>query len=193
VSELLLGSGYSRDKRMVLSPNDTYEWKDLITLDDNADVNPDILCDLNTWAIRGDNSNGVRALEVRKRHFKPCIKESFFAEVHAYEVLEHLGRQGDITSFFSTFDNIWRILVPGGYLFATCPSRFSNWLWGDPGHCRAILPESLTFLDQTNYEQCGTTMMSDYRHIYQSDFKIISSIDDKTFHKSFCKRSSPRG
>jgi len=56
------------------------------------------------------------------------IREDFFDEVHAYEVLEHLGRQGDYRSFFATFANIYRVLVPGGLLLATVPSRYSGWL-----------------------------------------------------------------
>ena len=69
----------------------------------------------------------------------------------------------------------------GGYLCATVPSRYSAWLWGDPGHRRAVFPESLVFLDQGEYaKQCGITAMSDYRFYYKSDFKAILGKDDKS-------------
>lgn len=189
MTELLLGCGHSREKRMMLPCSIKGGWMDLITLDSNRDCKPDILCDLD--AVKWSGWSGA---SIRKAYFFDnnwFFKESLFHEIHAYEVLEHLGHQGDVNSFFSTFDNIYNLLTPNGYLFATCPSRFSSWLWGDPGHRRAIIPESLTFLDQTNYVQCGHTMMSDYRNIYQSDFKIILSTDDKQFHKFILQAIKP--
>jgi hypothetical protein len=171
-AELLLGCGYSREKRMCL-PGNQLIWRNLVTADYRKKCSPDIVCDLDDMK------------------WMPFLPEKF-SEVHAYEVLEHLGSQGYEASFFSTFDNIWRILIPGGYLFATVPSRFSPWLWGDPGHRRAILPESLIFLDQTAYDsQVGVTMMSDYRDIYKSDFKVISSTDDHVLHKFILQAIKP--
>lgn len=169
--QLLLGCGNQR-KKIVIPPGGSPEWNNLLTVDDDKNCKPDFEFDLNFtyWSIFSDNS---------------------FSEVHAYEILEHLGQQGDISSFFATFNNIWRILKPGGFLCATTPSRFSPWLWGDPGHRRAILPQSLIFLDQTAYEQVGHTAMSDYRSIYKSDFKIISSTDDKTFHTFILQAIKP--
>lgn len=112
------------------------------------------------------------------------FKESIFDEIHAYEVLEHLGSQGDAPTFFSDFSQIWRILKPGGHLLATVPSRFSPWLWGDPSHRRAILPESLVFLDQAEYvrqlDGSTKTAMSDFRYLYKADFKILHAQDDRT-------------
>jgi len=175
MTELLLGCGHSRQKRLAL-PNQKLEFTDLVTLDNNTDCNPDFVRDLND------------RIWFHNRHF-----ENNFTEVHAYEVLEHLGRQGDVASFFSTFDNIWRILQPGGHLFATVPSRFSCWLWGDPGHTRAILPETLIFLNQKSYAQCDskTSPMSDYRSVYQSDFDIVYSNDDRTFHSFILQAIKP--
>jgi hypothetical protein len=174
MSELLLGCGHSRVKQ-ACRPGSTLEWNDLVTIDSNPACNPDILCDLNQpeWFDHGGF-------------------DSSFTEVHAYEVLEHLGRQGDVTSFFSTFNNIWRILVPDGLLFATCPSRFSQWLWGDPGHTRVIQPESLIFLDQGQYKfQLGKTPMSDYREYWKGDFQCLSSTDDRTSHRFVLKAIKP--
>ena len=174
MTELLIGCGHSR-KKQARVPGTSDDWNNLVTLDINEACSPDIVCDLN-----------------QEQWFDHGGFESSFEEVHAYEVLEHLGRQGDITSFFSTFYNIWRILVPDGYLFATCPSRHSPWAWGDPGHTRIISPESLIFLDQGQYNfQLGKTAMSDYRAEWKGDFQCVSSTDDRTFHRFVLKAIKP--
>ena len=165
--ELLIGSGHARDKRLKVPSRPLDDWACLTTLDHNRDVNPDVLCELEDipWGTY------ARALE-----------ESFYDEIHAYEVLEHLGRQGDAGSFFQTFSEIYRLLKPNGYLCATVPSRHSPWAWGDPSHTRLITLESLTFLDQSEYiRQCDGKLspMSDFRNIYKADFALCCQEDDK--------------
>jgi predicted SAM-dependent methyltransferase len=115
------------------------------------------------------------------------FKSSIFDEVHAYEVLEHLGHQGDAAAFFGCFANIHRILIPGGFLFATVPSRHSPWAWGDPSHRRVIQQESLAFLSQNIIKQnrARGTQMSDFSDLWNLDFQIIASSDDHINHK-FC-------
>jgi SAM-dependent methyltransferase len=149
-------------------------WLGLTTCDNNRAVEPDVVLNLETsdWPWEADT----------------------FDEVHAYEVLEHLGRQGDVERFFYTFEDIYRVLKPGGYLAATVPSRFSPYLWGDPGHTRAILPESLHFLRQTNYGQCDgahPTPMSDYRSIWKGDFDVVRSDDDHRLHRFILQAVKP--
>ena len=130
-------------------------WSNLVTLDILPDHLPDVVADLNDPLPFAD---------------------SVFDEVHAYEILEHLGQQGDAVSFFATFSEIWRVLVPNGILVATCPAAGSPWVWGDPSHRRYIGPESLVFLSQKQYEeQVGVTPMSDFRDIYQADFRTLWS------------------
>ena len=129
--ELLLGCGHNRKKR--LKPEFAKEnWQNLITLDINPSCNPDVVYDLNKtpWPFEADQ----------------------FDEIHAYEVLEHLGQQGDYISFFNTFNEIHRILKTGGCLMASTPSWDGIWAWGDPGHTRIISEGSLTFLNRDNYE-----------------------------------------
>lgn len=195
MTELLLGCGRSRDKRMITPYNPSQKWDDLYTADFNSEVVPDINVDLDSIMWLGAPITAKGSKPLSKPTFTHStsgfFREDFFDEVHAYEVLEHLGQQGSVTSFFSTFDNIYRILRNGGFLCGTCPSRHSNWLWGDPGHTRAIIPESLSFLDQTNYTQCGNTAMTDYRFIYKSDFKVISSEDDRQTHRFILQAIKP--
>jgi SAM-dependent methyltransferase len=107
------------------------------------------------------------------------LESSFFDEVHAYEVLEHLGRQGDVGSFFNTFYEIWRVLKPGGILAATVPRWDSMWAWGDPSHTRVISLGSLVFLSQAEYKkQVGKTAMSDFRHMWKGNFEYVWSRDN---------------
>ena len=150
--ELLLGCGSSRTKRIVV-PGYPQDWVELKTLDIEPCHNPDVVADLN---------NGIP------------YPDDTFDEVHAYEILEHLGQQGDYKSFFATFQDIWRVLKPKGVLCATVPDYRSLWAWGDPGHTRIINSGSLVFLDQTEYQkQVGVTAMSDYRSLWQGDFVRI--------------------
>jgi hypothetical protein len=170
--ELLIGCGH--DKRKHVYPTNEIDWKNLTTVDSNEDCESDFCFDLNTeycWDTR--------------------LGFDQYDEVHAYEVLEHLGSQGDVESFFFIFKKIYGVLKPNGYLCGTCPSRYSPWLWGDPGHTRVIIPESLTFLDQLSYEQCGITALSDYRYIWKGDFKVITSVDDRVKHTFILQAIKP--
>jgi SAM-dependent methyltransferase len=155
--ELLIGAGSNWSKKV--TPNGRAEWSNLITLDINADHGSDVVWDLEQFPLPfGDNA---------------------FDEVHAYEVLEHTGQQGDYKFFFAQFSEIWRILKPGGFLVGTCPGRNSVWAWGDPSHKRIIQPANFVFLDQAQYtRQVGKTSMSDFRYLYKADFEAVSLVEE---------------
>lgn len=154
--ELLIGAGNRREKVMHLPGKDG--WTDLVTLDIDPLAKPDVIHDLDVlpYPFEGDQ----------------------FDEIHASEVLEHCGRQGDWRFFLAQFQEFWRILKPGGVLCASCPSITSRWAWGDPGHTRVIQPESLIFLQQKQYAQVGQSAMTDYRHVYSADFEVEFQDDD---------------
>ena len=153
-TELLLGAGNSRQKLLGLPGR--ADWSNLTTLDVDPDCKPDVLHDLNILTLPFEYNS--------------------FDEIHAYEVLEHIGRQGDWRGFLAEFSEYWRILKPGGFLAGSCPSLESRWLWGDPGHTRAISQETLIFLSQRQYEaQVGKTPMTDYRALYKADFELVHS------------------
>lgn len=150
--ELLLGCGNRREKQVKVKdcPQD---WCELVTLDWDEGVNPHVVHDLTKMPLPFDND--------------------MFDEIHAYEVLEHCGAQGDWRLFFDQFSEFHRILKPGGIFVATVPPWDSIWAWGDPGHTRVISEASLVFLCQENYEQLGKTAMTDYRRWYKADFKLL--------------------
>lgn len=150
MSELLIGCGNSREKK-VTGTWTKKEWSGLTTLDMDPACKPDVVHDLNVLPYP--------------------FEDNSFDEIHAYEVLEHCGRQGDYRFFFEQFYELWRILKPGGYLVATVPMWDSPWAWGDPGHTRVIPKESLIFLDRREYTQIGQTSMTDYRSLWRGDFQ----------------------
>ena len=78
--ELLVGAGSNRERR--ISVNGRNEWADLVTIDYNKDHKPNIVWDLNQRPLPFDDNQ--------------------VDEIHAYEVLEHLGNgQGDWQSWFA--------------------------------------------------------------------------------------------
>jgi predicted SAM-dependent methyltransferase len=149
--QLLLGCGRSRAKRMHVDHE--LEWGELVTLDHNPEVLPDVVHDLEKMPLP--------------------FNDNEFDELHAYGVLEHLGDQGDYKLFFAQFSDFHRILKPGGLLLAIVPSFNAVHQWGDPSHRRVINDVTLSFLSQAVYSQCGTTMMTDFRDIYKADFKPV--------------------
>lgn len=150
MSELLIGCGASRAKKLVWKGRT--EWSALTTLDMNPSAKPDVVFDLNDTTL-------------------PFPDDSF-DEIHAYDVLEHVGRQGDWRFFFAQFEDFWRVLKPEGVLLGISPHPSSPWAWGDPGHTRVIAPESFIFLSQANY---GRPPMTDYRPWYRGDFALVHS------------------
>lgn len=99
-----------------------------------------------------------------------------YDEIHAYDVLEHLGTQGDWKFFFAQFAEFYRMLKPDGLIAGSCPDWRSQWAWGDPSHTRVINQGTLTFLDQTEYEkQVGNTPMTDFRFHWKGNFKIMGT------------------
>lgn len=158
-TELVIGCGSRKHKDIVLT-GDLPDFNNPTFLDYNPSHKPDVVWDLN-------------------QHPLPFANNSF-DEIHAYEVLEHLGRQGDYKFFFSEWSEYWRILKPNGLFFGSVPMRMSPWAWGDPSHTRIITPEQFVFLNQDAYEeQVGHTAMSDFRSIYNGHFTVYSIEEDK--------------
>ena len=161
--ELIIGAG-SRPNRDIVLDGMAREFKNVTTLDNNKDHNPDVIWDLTNHPLPFDDG---------------C-----FDEIHAYDVLEHLAQQGDYEFFFNEFTEYWRILKNGGHFYASVPDRNSKWVWADPSHKRIIQPETLLFLDQDVYEKLvGKAKMSDFRYMYKAHFQtVLSQVQGDTFY-----------
>jgi len=160
--QLLIGAGSSRVKKLALAGAE--QWSGLVTLDGEASHGPDVLHDLTKLPLP----------------FMPNTA----SEIHAYDVMEHVGQQGDWRFWFAQWSDFWRILKPGGVFFGISPDVSSPWAWGDPGHTRIMTGEAMTFLHQPSYDkQVGVTAMTDYRSIYRADYDPmrLSITDDKQF------------
>jgi hypothetical protein len=149
--QILIGCGHSREKQIAVKGHEA--WDGLVTLDSNAEVAPDVRWNLNILPLPFEDNSA--------------------SEIHAYQVLEHTGTQGDWPFFFRQWHDFYRILEPGGMFLATVPRADGPWVWSDPGHARVIASRSLTFLHRPSYNSMGRTSMSDYRSVCDCDFDIF--------------------
>lgn len=147
MKELILGSGPRGTLKKVFNPDKPYQ--NPITLDMMEHVKPDVVWDLCNLPLP--------------------FEDEEFDEIHAYEILEHTGAQGDWKFFFRQFDEFWRILKPNGSMCITVPRFDSIWAWGDPGHTRVLSTGSFSFLDQEVYGE--NTARTDYRP-FKANFKV---------------------
>src|SRR5438045_2079255 len=139
MAELLVGCGNRRDK--ILYPLGLTTWTKLHTLDIDPNCKPGVIADLEQGLPYASNS---------------------FSEVHAYDVLEHLGTQGDFKAFFRHFGELARVVKNYGFICGITPRWDGTWAWNDPGHTRIISPHTLTYLNQAEYKsQIGRTAMTD--------------------------------
>jgi hypothetical protein len=148
--QILLGCGHNHDKQIAVEGSE--KWDGLVTVDCARDVHPDVLWDLNMIPLPFEDNSA--------------------SEIHAYQVLEHLGQQGDASFFFRQWADFWRILKPDGYFMASVPSINGRWAWADPGHRRVLSLESLVFINRPAYRM-GETAMCDYRSMCKCDFDIV--------------------
>ena len=151
--ELLIGCGNNLDKKVWLS-NESGQFQNVIGLDIDPSSKAHVIWDLEKLPYP--------------------FQDEEFDEIHAYEVLEHTGQQGDYKFFFSQFNEFYRILKPKGKMYITVPWWESIWAWGDPGHKRVLSEASFVFLSQAAYkEQVGITAMTDYRNLYHGNFNTL--------------------
>lgn len=155
-----MGSGYTKKVEWEICRS-AKAYSDIVRLDSNKDCRPDVLWDLTVHPLP--------------------FPRSYFNEIHAYDVLEHLACQGDYKFFFKEFSEYWRILKPLGTFVASVPKAESVWAFGDPSHKRVITEENLIYLDQEFYTlRVGKSKASDFRNLWKKSFKIIAmNKDDK--------------
>lgn len=155
-SYLLIGCGHDRGKRVQMpeSPEKDFSAGNLVTLDLDESTGADVVHDL----------------EVLPYPFA----DNQFDEVHAYEVLEHCGTQGDAKFFFGQFAEFWRMLKPGGLMCISVPLWDCETAWAVPDHKRVLPPAIFGFLDQSYYKNVGKPGYGDYRKLLgATDFEPV--------------------
>jgi len=157
MKQLLLGSGNSREKKMIHELTPDREFSELVTMDIDPHCSADIIHDLDDLPY-------------------PFHDEQF-DEIHAYEVLEHCGSQGDERFFFDQFNEFHRILRPDGVMCFSVPHWQSIWAFGDPGHKRVLPPTVFNYLSEDFYDQVGRTACADYRYMINGYWNLMG-IDD---------------
>lgn len=148
---LLIGCGRDHRRKIGLA-GEPIDFSDvqLVKLDFDANCGADVVHDL----------------EVRPLPFA----DEEFDELHAYDVLEHVGRQGDWKGYFDEFAEYWRILKPGGTFCISVPIGADA--FADPGHTRFFGENHFMFLDQSQYDTDAGKHKTDYRWYWKLDFRV---------------------
>lgn len=151
---LHLGCGRKR-----IAPVTSGQIIDIVSLDMDPTVQPDLLCCLGKDPI-------------------PLPDNSLDGAV-AIHVLEHIGKQGEMKEWFAFWEELYRVLKPGGTLEFISPYWNSVWAWGDPTHVRVISSECLYFLNQENYKIPGSPIspfriQCDFVPTMERDVRAIS-------------------
>lgn len=130
---LHLGCG-RKDRESLGIPEDAQ----LTTLDAEPLLNPDIVCTLGRDPI-------------------PLPDDSVDTAI-AMHVLEHIGMQGQTDAWFYFWEELYRVMRPGGQLHFESPLYSSVWCWADPQHCRALSPQAFIYFDQDSYRMPGSAI-----------------------------------
>jgi SAM-dependent methyltransferase len=153
MKSLLLGCGNNRLKKVAL-PDDR-EWRgQLVTADMNPNCGADLVMDIGKLPL-------------------PFADEEF-DEIGAYDVLEHVGAQGDWRRWFDECAEYWRILKPGGRMGILVP--IGNEAYADPGHTRVFNANYFYALNQKWYAErlAENAPVTDYRWFYKKNFEILA-------------------
>jgi len=178
---LLIGCGNSRTKKVFLHGEN--EWAgELTTLDMNPNCGADVVFDLDSLCIPMRHKlSGYPGL--------PFENESF-DELAAYDVLEHMGRQGDWRCWFTEMSEYHRILKPGGTFGIIVPTGADA--LADPGHTRFITANYFLFLNQGWYDEQlkQNRQVTDYRWYWTLNFDVLHMQNIEDHHLSVMLRKS---
>ena len=134
----ILHLGCGRKGRTLPSVVNVPDGAKVISVDSDPRLRPDMCCHLGSESLRCDDDSIDLAV--------------------AWHVLEHIGRPCDTTYWWRFWQDLYRVLKPDGTLMFEAPYYTSVWAWADPGHVRALSPESFAFLSQANYQIDGSAI-----------------------------------
>jgi SAM-dependent methyltransferase len=77
-------------------------------------------------------------------------------EIYSNQTLEH------IENIIHLMNECWRVLKPGGFMFACVPHRASPYAWADPTHKRVFVRESFLYYCQDEHGEPFVAHFSDY-------------------------------
>lgn len=150
---LLIGAGNSREKKVFVSGK-VADWEgELVTLD----MDP--------------NCGATVVWDAEKRPLP--FADGEFDEIHAYDCLEHWGKQGDWRAWFDEAAEYHRLLKPGGRFVAIVPVGTDH--FADPGHTRFFSINHFKFLNRAWYdsELAAGRQITDYRWYWKLNFNPI--------------------
>lgn len=152
---LLVGAGNCRRKKVFAAGQTEWVGK-LVTIDMDPNCGADVVWDMEQRPL-------------------PFEDESF-DEIHAYDSLEHWGRQGDWRGWFDEMGEYHRLLKPKGEFVALVPVGADA--FSDPGHTRFFSTNHFYFLSQKFYEQQlkAGLPITDYRWYWKKDFDVVKVI-----------------
>jgi SAM-dependent methyltransferase len=166
---LLLGAGNSRIKKVYVQGDQDWQGE-LVTIDMNPNCGADVVWDLEQRPL-------------------PFADEEF-DEVHAYDSLEHWGKQGDWRGWFDEMGEYHRLIKPGGHFVALVPLAEER--FADPGHTRFFGLNHFLMLSQEWYdEQLKAGLpVTDYRWYWKKNFAVAKVIfgGDPAHHAAFILR-----
>jgi len=192
---LLLGCGNMHDKRINFSPEP--EYQDVLGKGspwDSFDKYAKLWLHDQVPELKEkfeDTIDGLFILHDLNQLPYPWADE-MFDEIHAYEVLEHCGRQGDGDFFFAQFNEFWRMLKPGGYFMLSVPMWDAEVAWGVPDHVRVLPPGIFGFLTKDYYDNIGKPGYGDYRHHLNGQYWIAVAKHETEEQLNVVLRKLPR-